>query len=359
MDSVMVRSRSAWPAFLLAAWLAGCSGARWHRRSDCGCECTAPSPSAPSSSAPSKTSNDKLPADKVPALPASVNKPPAYSPALYIPGSAEPTAAKKEAPPPEPSPPPESAEFTLPPLTPTEPTVSDHPLRALHQRAMVKWATIDGYACRMRRREVVAGQQKPEELVEAHFRKEPFSVYLKWLGPEAKGREVIYVQGQYGNQIHTLTAAGDIVFVSPGTRIKIAPDSMFVKNKSRYAITEAGVGSLIERFGKLVAAVEHNDTKAGTAKYLGQLKRKEFEDKVEVVLQSIPPGAEPQLPGGGQRLWCFDPDHGLPVLIVTHDETNREVEYYCHDRFEFPPRYPDEHFDPDRRWQKNAASGAQ
>jgi uncharacterized protein DUF1571 len=342
----MVRSRRAWPALLLAAGLAGCSELRWHRKKDC--ECTPASAPAPTKA------SAHTPAEKLPAVTASMNKPPDYAPALYIPGSAEPTTVKTNTPlPAAPPASPETTELTLPPLTPTEPTISDHPLRALQQRAVVKWASIDGFACRMRRREVVAGQQKPEELIEAHFRKEPFSVYFKWLGPEAKGREVIYVQGQHGNQIHTLTAAGDVVLIPPGTRFKVSPDSMFVKNKSRYAITEAGVGSLVERFGKLIDAVEHNDPKAGTVKYLGQLKRKEFEEKVEVVLQSIPPGAEPQLPGGGQRLWCFDPEHGLPVLIVTHDETNREVEYYCHDRFEFPPRYSDEHFDPERRWAKN------
>jgi len=287
------------------------------------------------------------------------NKAPApdYAPALYIPGSADapaPFVAARLLPPS--AAPNVDGATTLPPLVPSEPSASDNPLRALERKAAAKWATIDCYSCRIRRREVVAGQSKPEELILAKFRKEPFSVFMQWIGPEAKGREVVYVQGQHGNQIHTLTAAGDIFLVPGGTRFKVAADSMLVKNKSRYPITEAGVGSLIERFAQLVDAQERGDPRASAIKYLGPIKRKEFESHVEAALQTILPGAEAQLPKGGQRLWFFDAEHGLPVLIVTHDDADREMEYYCHDRFEFPGRFSDSEFDPDQRWQKAPAA---
>ena len=47
--------------------------------------------------------------------------------------------------------------------------------------------------------------------------------------------------------------------------------------------------------------------------------------KVEGVLQTIPPKSDPHLPRGGQRLWFFDPALSLPMLIITQDETGREV----------------------------------
>jgi hypothetical protein len=290
----------------------------------------------------------------VPALAASRQTPAPSSAALSIPGSAPARAAPPTtaaAPPPaaEPGPPPETV---LPPLTPSAAAVSEKPLHALHQKATLKWSSLDAYACRIRRREVVAGQQKPEEIIEAQFRKQPFSVYCKWVGAEAKGREMIFVQGQHDNLIHTLIAAGDVPLLAAGSRFKVAPDSLLVKNRTRYPISEAGVGALIERFGKLVDALDRNDPRAGAAKYLGQVKRKEFEERVEVVLQTILPGSEPLLPTGGQRHWCFDVEHGLPVLIVTQDAAGREVEYYCHDRFTFPGQYSDDDFDPERRWAK-------
>jgi hypothetical protein len=283
---------------------------------------------------------------------------PDYAPALYIPGPADAPAPIVSARllPPSAAPSPDGA-TTLPPLVPSEPSASDNPLRALERKAAANWATIDSYACRIRRREVVGGQPKPEELILAKFRKEPFSVSMQWIGPEAKGREVVYVHGQHGNLIHTLTASGDIFLVPGGTRFKVAPDSVLVKNKSRYPITEAGIGALIERFAQLVEAQERGDPRASAIKYLGQIKRKEFESHVEAALQTILPGWEAQLPKGGQRLWFFDAEHGLPVLIVTQDEAGHEVEYYCHDRFEFPSRFGDGEFDPDQRWQKTPVKG--
>ena len=98
------------------------------------------------------------------------------------------------------------------------------------------------------------------------------------------------------------------------------------------------------------SAPSADDDRAGAKP---KLKRKEYEASVEVVIQTIAPGWDPLLPAGGQRLWCFDAEHGLPVLIVTHDEASREVEYYCHDRFEFPAPYTDDDFNPERRWSKN------
>ena len=87
----------------------------------------------------------------------------------------------------------------------------------------------------------------------------------------------------------------------------------------------------------------------GTAKYLGQMKRPEFEAKVEAVHQGLPPGSEPGLPKGGQRWWFFDAQNGLPVLILAHDP-EREVEYYCYDRIEWPLRLDDDDFNPDKLW---------
>lgn len=337
----MVLLRNLCLGLTLAVALAGCSTWRW-----CRSACTLPGATPP------ETPSPKMPR----AEPTTVKAAPGLAPpGLYIPGSA--VAASSSKPRvdtltslPKPTPPEAETTTTLPPLTPSDPSASENPLRALAQRSAARWANVDSYACRIRRREAIAGQPRPEELLVAKFRKEPYSVYFQWLGPEAKGREVVYVQGQHGNLIHTLTAKGDVLLVSAGTRFKVAPDSLLVKNKSRYAITEAGVGPLVERFGKLVAALDQGDPRAGTVKYLGQAKRTEFENKVEVVVHEVQPGWEPQLPKGGKRLWCFDADHGLPVLIVTYDEANREVEYYCHDRFEFGGRHGDDDFNPDKLW---------
>jgi hypothetical protein len=125
-----------------------------------------------------------------------------------------------------------------------------------------------------------------------------------------------------------------------------------VRSKSRYPITEAGLEPLIRRFGSLVDALEKGDTRQGTAQAMGRLKRAEFETEVAAVLQAVPPRSDPLLPKGGQRWWFFDPTLHLPVLVITQDETSREVEYYCHDHFQFPVRLDDDDFNPDKLWKK-------
>jgi hypothetical protein len=342
---------------VLATMLAGCAEMRWCRNCCCCCDSDAKSPASPASETRSEPKTSSLKSEPAHdsgalAIPAGAHPGQDKTPASLDAGSVN----KSVSPNHDSAAPSRIAPVSLiakPEPTPAgSPAETENPLRTLHRRAKQKFESINAYEMRMRRREIVNGKSNPEELVEARFRREPFSVYFKWVGPQAKGREVVYVHGRHGSLIHTLTAAGDVPLMPAGMRFKVAPDSPMVKGKSRTSITEAGLGSLIDRFGKLVDATERGDAGLGTAKPMGAFKRTEFEEKVEGVIQTIPPGVEPLLPGGGQRLWCFDIEHGLPVLVVTHDDQNREVEYCCHDRFAFPPHLSDDAFDPEVLWRK-------
>jgi Protein of unknown function (DUF1571) len=234
----------------------------------------------------------------------------------------------------------------LPP--PTNPAA---PLRELYRNAMKTYAGMDTYIMRMRRREVVAGSARPEELILCKIRNAPFSVYMKWIEGAGKGREVTYVKDMYEGKIHTLTATGDIPLLS-GTVISMAPDSPLVRSKSRYSISEAGIGSLLGRFDRLVTAAEKGNTTEGRVEYLGPEKRAEFAEPVNHVKQVVAPKADPNMPAGGVRNWYFNATNGLPVLIVAFDEKGHEVEYYCHDRFEYPVRLDNDDFNPDKLFKR-------
>jgi hypothetical protein len=223
-------------------------------------------------------------------------------------------------------------------------------LRELYTQAASRYAGIDSYIVRLRRREQVNGRDKPEELLLMKFRKQPWSVYFKWLGKESSGREVVYVKGAYENKIHTLLAAGDMPLMPAGKRVALPADNPLVRSSSRHSIEEAGIGVLIDRFGALVQAAQKGGTSPGTLRYLGLVARPEFEAPGEGVEQTVPPGSDPQLQRGGRRLWIFDREHKLPCLLITEDETGHEVEYYCYDRFQFPVRLDDDDFNPDRLW---------
>jgi hypothetical protein len=223
-------------------------------------------------------------------------------------------------------------------------------LHALYHEAAERYAHIDSYIVRLTRHEQLNGKDKPEEILLFKFRKEPWSVYFKWLGAEGKGREVVYVRGQYENKIHTVLAAGDIPLMPAGKRFSVALDNPFVVSSSRHPIQHAGVGTLIEGFGKWLDQADRGSPGPGTLKYLGRIQRHEFGVPCEAVEQTIAPAVDPQLPRGGRRLWVFDPESKFPALIITHDDTGHEVEYYCYDRFEFPVHLDDDDFNPDKLW---------
>ena len=110
------------------------------------------------------------------------------------------------------------------------------------------------------------------------------------------------------------------------------------------------MGSSIDRFGRLILALEKGDTREGSAHYLGLVKRAEFPEEVAGVRQTVPPNTDPNLPRGGQRLWFFDTTNHLPVLTIAKDETGREVEYYCNDRIWLRFQLNDDDFSPKHLW---------
>jgi len=224
-------------------------------------------------------------------------------------------------------------------------------LRMIYQQALEHYNSMDSYIVRFRRREQINGKDKPEEVIYAKFRKSPWSVYFKWLGQEAKGREVVFVKGQYDEKIHTLLAAGDVPLMPAGKRFSLSPDSPLVLASSRHSIRESGVGPLIDHFGRMVAAVERREIQPGAVRYLGRLKRPEFDSPCEAVEQRVASGSEATLARGGTRLWLFDLVSKLPILVIAQDETGHEVEYYCYDRFEYPVKLDDADFNPDKLWK--------
>jgi hypothetical protein len=56
------------------------------------------------------------------------------------------------------------------------------------------------------------------------------------------------------------------------------------------------------------------------------------------------------LPRGGRRLYCFDPDSHLPLLVITRNDQGQEVEFYRYDRLQTPVKLDADDFNPDKVW---------
>ncbi len=236
--------------------------------------------------------------------------------------------------------------------SPTEasPTPARHSARDLVRLAAQRYAGMDSYIVRLTRREQVNGKNAPEEVILFKFRKEPWSLHFKWLSSAGQGREVIYVKGQYENKIHTLLAAGDAPLMPAGKRISLAVDSPFVRSASRHPITEAGIGASLDRLNALLDAQDQGDRRRGVLTVTEPQNRVEYPRPVEAIEHVIPPGAEPELPRGGRRLYCFDPETNLPLLVTTRNDRGQEVEYYRYDRLQTPVHLDADDFNPDKVW---------
>jgi len=214
-------------------------------------------------------------------------------------------------------------------------------------------STFDSYIARLSRREAINGQMQPEEVMMFRFRAKPWSVYLKWLSKEGKGREVLYVKGQHDNKIHSLLSAGDIPFMPAGKRMALSPDNILVKSACRHPLEEAGLAACVERIGRILALSRDDPKRQGTVKLIGPVKRDEFDKPVWGIEHTLPPRADPTLERGGKRIYYFDPDISLPTLITAYDERGVEVEYYFYDRLQRAVKLDDHDFDPDFLWGKN------
>jgi hypothetical protein len=239
--------------------------------------------------------------------------------------------------------------------SPTDEASQAQKLTQLYRAAQQRYAAIEDYVCRFRRREVLAQDRVSEDLVLLRFRKQPHSIHLVWpKGTPDEGREVIYVQGRFNNQLVIRTGKGDWL---AGWRVELAPDSPRATANTRRRFLEMGVGYLVESLGQALQEQQSGTFRFGRIRYLGLQARPESATPMECVVQEIPAGLEKYLPAGGKRYFYLATDPrlqecGLPVLVITQDAAGQEVEYYCYDRFNINIGLRDEDFDPDRLWGK-------
>jgi hypothetical protein len=222
-------------------------------------------------------------------------------------------------------------------------------MKAIHERAVSQYAKIDAFEARLTRREVVNNREQPKEVLHFQFRKAPLSVRMKWISGEGQGREVLFVQGKYDNKMQILPARSDTAPLPP-FKVAYAPDDPSIQAKSRHDIRQAGFAEAITHLGEVLKRIDRVPTESSRLRALGAVQRPEFAAPMDGIEEVILAKEDKAFPKGGRRLYFFDttpnsPSTGLPVLVMAYDEKNREVEYYCFDRFMHPVRLDETDFD--------------
>ncbi|QEL14513.1 DUF1571 domain-containing protein [Limnoglobus roseus] len=222
--------------------------------------------------------------------------------------------------------------------------------KQVYALAYAKYEKLNDYEVHMVRREVVGGKETPTEEIQFQYRKQPFSVYMKNIGENGKGREVLYVEGKFDGLMHVVTGQGDNRLIGAGFKTSLRPDSSMATAKSRHKITEAGAGNMLVKLDKAIKSAEAGRS---AIKSLGTVQRKDQPTPVDGIEIPIAAGDDSTLPKGGKWTLYFDlksdsPGYGNLAVQVTTDEKDREVEYYCFTNWKVPANLTDADFHPDR-----------
>jgi hypothetical protein len=113
--------------------------------------------------------------------------------------------------------------------------------------ARASFTRVKDYMGTLVKEERVGGKLQPEQYITLRVRQQPFSVYLKWTGPKAfDGQEAMYVAGKNDNKMRAKSTglAGMVGFVS------LEPNDPRALAQSRHAITETGIGHLIDTLSR-------------------------------------------------------------------------------------------------------------
>lgn len=103
---------------------------------------------------------------------------------------------------------------------------------------------IPGYTCTFSKLEQIKKGAPIRHTMSLKFRREPFSVYLKYLD-HAAGREVIYVEGRNNGKLQVHEASGLASLI--GT-INLLPTSSEAMKENKYPLTMIGMEKMLEPF---------------------------------------------------------------------------------------------------------------
>jgi hypothetical protein len=258
-----------------------------------------------------------MPQDQPTGSPAPSTRGPWWCPAaasllgvLLMTGAQQPPAYPPQPPPAGSQPagyPPQAGMTTGPALG----NPAESPAAQLINEARLSFGRVRDYVGTMVKQERVGGQLLPEQAIAIRARTQPFSVYLKWQAPQNMvGQEACFVAGKNNNQMRAKSAGllGGVGFVSLDPR-----DPKAMKG-NRHAITEAGIGNLIER----VAAAHAQESRLPPSQVTTRYGEYLFQQRPCVRMEAV------HLVNNGQ-FYCyrcvvyFDKETRLPVRFEAYD----------------------------------------
>ena len=132
--------------------------------------------------------------------------------------------------------------FFLMAVAPEE-THPAQPLLDLAEQRLVEFnRDVRTYQCIVHRKERVNGQLMPRQAAFLRVRQKPFSVYLKVVGGQSDGRELIWNPTRYGYQVIVHNGGRRFAFVTTA----LDPDSDLVRAETNHRVQDWGIAQGLE-----------------------------------------------------------------------------------------------------------------
>ncbi|HJT78297.1 MAG TPA: DUF1571 domain-containing protein, partial [Gemmataceae bacterium] len=133
---------------------------------------------------------------------------------------------------------------------------------------------IRGYRMRLHKQERLDGRLQPSEDIEVSVRRQPYSIFMRWLRGQRRADRALYVEGENGGKIlvHPTGLVGDFVKTAA-----LDPDSLQVKEASRFGIQDLGLRKTLAR--TLDAWRAGQQKGAGRIEYRGVVRVREAGDR--------------------------------------------------------------------------------
>lgn len=196
------------------------------------------------------------------------------------------------------------------PAAPAVPPTAVEQASRLIAEARQSYQTVQDYTCTFIKRERVGNEMRPENVIAMKVRTQPFSVYFRWAAPKAiEGQEACYVTGRNNGQMraHPVGILGVVGWVSVDPR-----DARAMKD-NRHAITEAGVGNLIER----ISAGWEKDKGMATAQL--QIGDYEYNNRPCTRVEVSHPNTQPGSFYAYRCVVYWDKQTHLPIRYESYD----------------------------------------
>ena len=195
---------------------------------------------------------------------------------------------------------------------------------------------VESYTAIFHKQQRIAGKLLDEENIFLKFRKQPYSLYMKWVTEPYKESELLYVVGWNKDRIKA-HRGGFFSFIVRN----LNPDDPILMENDLRPVTSTGVGFLLQT----VAINMRKAIKAGALTFTDRGKENIYGRDTQVkVIDIRHENAEDY--DGAQFVINQDVESKIPIRIKVYDRDGRLVENYGYENLNLDARLSNADFDP-------------